>query len=112
MALNFKQTGFALLAAGLVLAFFYFVLGFSGMMTILGVMLLFILPFYMILDNFELDKDEKIVFAFFIGIGIFPAISYWLGMLISFRIAIFVTFALLVATSFIIKKFKKRQAWL
>lgn len=105
---NFKQTGFVLLAAALILAFFYFVLGFSGMMTILGIMLLFMLPTYLILNNFDLEEDEKIIFSFFIGIGIFPAIVYWLGMLISFRIAIFVAFVLFIATSFIIKKFKKK----
>ncbi len=105
---DFKQTGFVLFAAALILAFFYFVLGFSGMMTVLGIMILFMLPTYLILNNFDLEQDEKIVFSFFIGIGIFPAIAYWLGMLISFRIAIFITFAILIATSFIIKKFKKK----
>ena len=105
---NFRQTGFVFFAAALVLAFFYFILGFSGMMTVLGIMLFFMLPFYLILDNFEIDQDEKIVFSFFIGVGIFPAIAYWLGMLISFRISIFVTFAILVAASFTIKKLKKK----
>ena len=105
---NFKQIGFVLLAAALILAFFYFVLGFSGMMTALGIMLLFMLPTYLILNNFDLEQDEKIIFSFFIGVGIFPAITYWLGMLISFRIAIFITFAILVTASFIIRKLKKK----
>ena len=105
---NSKQIGFVLLAAALILAFFYFVLGFSGMMTALGVMLLFMLPTYLILNNFDLEQDEKIIFSFFIGVGIFPAIAYWLGMLIPFRIAIFITFAMLIAASFTIKKLKKK----
>ena len=105
---NFKQIGPVLFAVALILAFFYFVLGFSGMMTALGIMLLFMLPTYLILNNFDLEQDEKMVFSFFIGIGIFPAIAYWLGMLISFRIAIFITFAILITASFIIKKIKKK----
>ena len=105
---NLKQSGLVLFAAALALAFFYFILGLSGMMTVLGIMLLFMLPTYLILNNFELERDEKIIFSFFIGIGIFPAVAYWLGMLISFRIAIFVTFAILIAASFIIKKLKKK----
>lgn len=105
---NFRQTGFVFFAAALVLAFFYFILGFSGMMTVLGIMLFFMLPFYLILDNFDLEQDEKITLSFFIGVGVFPAIAYWLGMLISFRIAIFVTFAILVAASFTIKNLRKK----
>lgn len=105
---DFKQTGFALFAAALILAFFYFILGFSGMMTTLGIMLLFMLPTYLILNNFDLEQDEKIIFSFFIGIGIFPAIAYWLGMLISFRISIFIAFATLIAASFIIRKLRKK----
>lgn len=105
---DFRQIGFTLLAAALVLAFFYLILGFSGMMTALGMMLLFMLPTYLILNNFDLEQDEKITFSFFIGVGIFPAITYWLGMLISFRIAIFLSFVLLIAASFIIRKLKKK----
>ena len=66
------------------------------------------LPTYLMLNNFDLERDEKIIFSFFIGVGIFPAVAYWLGMLISFRISIFIAFALLIATSFIIRKFKKK----
>ena len=91
-----------------ILAFFYFILGFSGMMAVLGIILLFIVPFYLILDNFNLSQDEKIVFSFFIGVGIFPAITYWPGMLISFRIAIFITFIVLVVVGLLVRKFYKR----
>ena len=65
--------------AAIVLIFFYIILGFSGMLSALGIILIFIVPVYYILDNFELDTDEKLVFAFFISAGIFPSISYWLG---------------------------------
>jgi hypothetical protein len=51
--------------------------------------------------------SEKIIFSFFISIGIFPSIVYLLGLVISFRIAIAVTFVLLIFTAYLIKKLKK-----
>jgi len=93
-----------------VLVFFYFILGFSGMMAILGIILLFIVPFYLILDNFNLGEDEKIAFSFFTGVGIFPAISYWMGMIISFRLSILITFIILIAAGFVIRKYWKKDS--
>jgi apolipoprotein N-acyltransferase len=103
-----ENLGFIGIIVVAVLVFFYFILGFSGMMSALGIILLFIVPAYWILDNFNLSQDEKLVFSFFIGVGIFPAISYWLGMVISFRIAIFVTFVVLLAVGFWVRKYVKK----
>ena len=103
-----KNMAFIGVLLAIVLVFFYNILGTSGMMAVLGIILLFMVPTYFILDNFELDQDEKIVFSFFIGTGIFPAITYWLGMLISFRIAIFITFVILIAAGYLTKKFWKK----
>ncbi len=103
-----ENLGFIGIMIAVILVFFYFILGFSGMMAALGIILLFIVPFYLILDNFDLGQDEKIVFSFFIGVGIFPAITYWLGMLISFRIAILITFVILIVVGLLIRKFYKR----
>ncbi len=83
-------------------------LGFTGFRTIFGMLLVFFLPFYLILDNFELQKSEKVIFSFFIGVGIFPAIVYWLGVLISFRLAIAITFVLLIVVGVLLRKFKKK----
>ena len=91
---NIKLIG---IVVAVILIFFYFILGIPGMLAVLGIMLLFIVPTYFILDNFELDQDEKIVFSFFMGTGIFPSIAYWIGMIISFRIAIFITFVVMIA---------------
>ena len=101
MKLKIENLGFIVIVIIVTLVFFYFILGFSGMMTSLGIMLLFILPTYLMLNNFNLEQDEKIVFSFFIGVGIFPSITYWLGILISFRIAILITFLLLLITGVI-----------
>ena len=101
-----ENIGFISAAAAVILAFFYFILGFSGMMAALGIMLLFIAPTYFILDNFELSQDEKIVFAFFIGVGVFPILAYWLGFFISFRIAIAISFLTLLISGFAIRRHK------
>jgi apolipoprotein N-acyltransferase len=104
-----ENLGFIGIITAAVLIFFYFILGVSGMMSALGIILLFIVPLYLILDNFELDQDEKIVFSFFIGVGIFPAIAYWLGMFISFRIAILITFIVLIVVGILVRKLKKKN---
>lgn len=103
---NFGFFGIILLVA---LLFFYFMLGFSAAMSVLGIALLFIVPMYLILDNFSLEQDEKIIFSFFIGAGVFPSIAYWLGMLISFRVAILVTFILLAGVGVLVRRFYRKK---
>ena len=91
-----------------ILIFFFYILGFSGAMSALGIILIFVLPTYFILNNFKLDNDEKIVFSFFIGVGIFPSIAYWIGTFISFKLSIFITFLILLGVGFLVKKFRKK----
>ena len=109
MKLKIENMGFIAITVVIIMAFFYFILGFSGMMSALGIILLFIVPTYLILNNFNLEQDEKIVLSFFIGVGIFPSIAYWLGNVISFRISILITFVLLSALSFLIKYFIEKN---
>jgi len=101
-----ENIGFIAAATAAIALFFYFILGFSGMLSILGIILLFIVPTYLLLDNFKLGQDEKIVFAFFIGAGVFPILAYWLGFFISFRAAIAVSFIALTASAFVLRKYK------
>ena len=91
----------------LIALFSFIFLGFTGFKVIFGMLLVFFLPFYLILDNFDLSRSEKVIFAFFIGVGIFTIPVYWLGTLISFRLAIFVSFVLFMVLAFVLKKFKK-----
>ena len=94
---------------GIIIALaFFFILGITGLMVALGFMIGYIFVFYLLLNNFELDMSEKIVFSLFIGIGIFPSMVYLLGLVISFRIAIAVTFILLIFIAYLIKKLKKK----
>jgi apolipoprotein N-acyltransferase len=90
----------------LILLFSISFLGFTGLRVLFGIILVFFLPFYIILDNFDLSRGEKVTFSFFIGVGIFPAIAYWLGVFMSFKLAIILTFVLLCAVGIMIKKLK------
>jgi len=92
-----------------VLIFFYFILGLGGMMAVLGIFLLFIVPMYLILDKFDLGQDEKLLFSFFIGIGILPSLVYWIGLFISFKIAILVSFIVLIIIGFLIRNYKGKK---
>ena len=105
-----ENLGFIGVMVVVILAFFYFILGFSGMMAVLGIILLFIVPIYFILDNFDLDQDEKLVFSFFLGVGIFPSITYWLGLFISFRLSIFISFVVLIVVGFVVRKYWKKNS--
>ena len=104
-----ENLGFIGIMVAVILVFFFLILGISGLLSALGVILLFIVPMYFILDNFELGQDEKIVFSFFIGAGIMPSLSYWMGFFISFKIAVLLSFVALIVTGFIIRKYKKKK---
>ena len=107
--LKIENLGFIGISIAVILLFFYLILGFSAMMAVFGIIMLFIAPIYLILDSFDLEQDEKIVFSFFIGVGIFPTITYWLGMIMSFRIAIFITFLVLIIVGYLVGKIYKKK---
>ena len=90
--------------------FSFIFLGFTGFKAIFGMLIVFFLPFYLIMDNFELSTGEKIIFSLFIGAGAFPSIAYWMGTLISFKLSIAITFVLLMAIAFAVKRFKKPKS--
>jgi hypothetical protein len=102
-----ENIGFIGISVAVIVLFLYFILGLSGALSALGIILLFIVPIYFILDNFELGQDEKIVFSFFIGVGVLPAFTYWIGLFISFRLAILISFVVLIAVGILIRKGKK-----
>ena len=104
--LDDKATGIIILI--LIAIFSLKFLGFAGFKVIFGMLLVFLLPSYLILNNFNLERSEKLIFAFFLGIGLIPAIVYWLGVFMSFKLAIAVAFILFLAAGFLIKKIKKK----
>ena len=86
--------------------------GITGIRTLAAVLIFFFLPFYLILRRFQLDGDEKIFFAFFMGIGLFSTIVFYVGRVIpSFRLATAIAFIGLLLAPFLVpillKRFKK-----
>ena len=88
----------------------FLLFGIIGLRTILGTIILFLLPSYMIFDSFNFTGEEKAFFSFFAAIAIIPSLVYWIGFVIPFRISIFAVFVLLLAVGYIIKKSIKKPA--
>ncbi|MBR9699243.1 hypothetical protein GOV09_02210 [Candidatus Woesearchaeota archaeon] len=101
LALNEKTTiGIvAILFALFGLIFF----GMSGSLTFLG-WIIIIIPFYFILDTFNLSQGEKAIYSIFIGLALFPALTYWPGRLFSFRMVVVIVFAALSALAYFLRK--------
>lgn len=93
----------AILAAILIFAFALFKM--TGVMAVLG-MLAISLPFYFILKRFNLAEGEKILFSILMGITILPSMAYLLGLFIPFRMAIGISFAILIALAFALNRYK------
>ena len=109
MKLKFGAKETAAVIGVITLIFFTALFGIAGARTIIAIPLFFFLPFYLILNNFDLPAGEKIVFSFFIGLGIFSSFVYYIGLLVSsVRIAIVITFVILIAAAFLIKKIRKK----
>lgn len=84
------------------LIFSFALFGIRGARVVLGVIFIS-MPFYLILNNFQLDKGEKFVFSILLGLTIFPSLAYLLGLFVPFRIAIAVVFVALIGVMFGIK---------
>ena len=109
MELNKEDFMFIGIVTLIIATFFYYILGLAGAVSALAVVLIFLVPTYFIIDNLDLDMDEKMVFSFFIGVGIFPAFAYWLGTLMSFKLAILISFLILMGIGYGIRKFWKKK---
>lgn len=83
---------------------FSILFGFTGLRFIFGFLAVIILPLYLILDRFKFTTLEKVVYSFFLGIGLVSTLVYYLGILISFRVAIGVVFVVLVGIGWFLRK--------
>jgi len=102
----FEESKFALLILAIIVAFFLIVFGITGAKVILGFILFFFLPTYLIFKNFDIEPEEKIAFSFFIGLGIFPTFVYYIGLLISsMRWSIAISFVLLLTIGIAFSKY-------
>ena len=88
--------------------FSFLILGFAGLRTILAILIAMFLPFYLVLNNFDLGQAEKFAFSFFIGIMLLPSLAYWLGFVVPFRISIFIVIMVLLLTAYALRKFHKK----
>jgi len=94
-----------LLFVGIVyLIFFSLFFSLTGLRFILGFLAIFILPIYLLLGLFNFEQFERLTYSFFLSIGIVPTLIYYLGIMISFRIAIVVVFATLVTAWVFLRK--------
>ncbi len=104
--LSSRSLAMAGLAASLIAAAFLF--GMTGARTVAAMVIFFLIPFYLLLGKLNIEADEKVFFAFFIGLGFFSAIVFYMGRIIpSFRASVAVAFVLLVLLPFVLKKLKK-----
>ena len=90
------------------LVFSFALFGITGARVALGIALVS-LPFYLVIDNFELVEGEKIVFSILLGLSVFPSLAYLLGLVLSFRIALAVAFITFIATAVILGKYKTKK---
>ncbi|MDP3766159.1 MAG: hypothetical protein Q8R04_06620 [Nanoarchaeota archaeon] len=98
---------FLSIAILVVLAFSFALFGVTGIRVVIGIVFISF-PFYLILANFGLSEGEKYVFSLLLGLTIFPSLVYMLGLAISFRTSIAVTFAIFVLVAIALWKYKKR----
>ena len=95
-----------ILLAALIFAFVLF--GIVGTKVVFGLIIVS-LSFYLILNNFELAESEKIIFSILLGLTIFPSLSYLLGFVMPFKMAIAITFILFTGAAFALKKYKANK---
>ena len=99
---------FLLVIALSVLAFSFVLFGTTGIRVVLGIIFVS-LPFYLILNNFQIEQSEKFVFSVLLGLTLFPSLAYLLGLVTSFRIAIIITFSVFIIMAFLMKKYKSKK---
>ena len=65
------------------ISFFLVLFGIQGLKVILGIIILFFLPSFLILKKIEMDNFDRIFIAALIGIGLFPTVVYHISMIVS-----------------------------
>lgn len=96
---------------GMLAVFSALALGYAGFRTIIGTIIIILLPFYLLFSNFNISKGEKLIFSIFAAIAIFPSLVYWAGFILPFRAALLGAFAAILLASFAFKiYFRKSQS--
>ena len=98
---------FLLIIALSILIFSFVLFGATGIRVVLGIILVSS-PFYLILNNFQIEQSEKFVFSVLLGLALFPSLVYIFGLVVSFRIGIVAAFMLFLALAIFLWR-KKRS---
>ena len=94
-----------------ILIFSFKVYGFEGSKVILTLGVLFFLPFLLILNNFDFELGEKIIFALFLSLGTYSTLVYWLGFVFgSLKMSSIISALILVGVAYLIKVIKKKHS--
>jgi uncharacterized membrane protein len=108
LKLNRKYVGVA--AALVILVAVGIMSGFTAVRVLVGMVVIYFVPSYLILRNFELDEDEKIFLSFFLGFGLFPIVVFFLNRIIpSLLVSVVVTFVVSVAAGVLLGFAKKKK---
>jgi len=99
-----------LYGATILMMLYYFTLFKStGALFVIGILILAV-PLYLIINMLKLDATEKIMLAFPLSVGIYSSFVYYLGFLFdSIRIAILITFFLLLTYHFLMLYLQRRN---
>ena len=94
-----------------ILVFAFMVYGFNGTKVVLALLVLFFLPFFLILNHFDFELGEKIIFALFLSLGTYSTLVYWLGFVFgSLKISSIVSSFILVGVAYGIKVVRKKHS--
>jgi hypothetical protein len=108
MKISAKELGIA--AIVLILLEVAILFGFTGLRTVAGILIFFTLPVYLILDNFKLNRIEKVFFSIFIGFGLYPTSVWYVNRIIpSLTLSIFITSIILVGIGLLLKRYLKKN---
>lgn len=92
----------------IILAFSFWLFNYVGIKVVLSIVFVS-LPFYFILNNFNLTEGENILFSLLLGFTIFSSLAYTFGLVMSFRIGIILAFLILMLIAYTIKKYKPKK---
>ena len=88
-----------------ILVFSFVLFGIAGIRVVLAIIFISV-PFYLILHNFGLSEGEKFVFSALLGPTLFSSLTYLLGLVMSFRIAIAAAFIILICIAVALTKYR------
>tara|TARA_Y100000310_G_C20694831_1_gene824874 strand:+ start:4577 stop:4924 length:348 start_codon:yes stop_codon:yes gene_type:complete len=91
----------------IILIYVLYLFQFEGVRSVLAMVLIYVIPTYMILNNFNLETDEKIFFSLFLGLSLFTLAVWFVDRILpSLKLSLFVTFILVVGVGFLLKRYR------